>query len=78
MFSFRKKSVIWYLITSRPREMIKYSVRGSYVIFFSYSEKCDPALNHPLTKRKLIKTILPGIYSFFKGKNDIYLGEIHI
>lgn len=46
--------------------------------FFLYSEKYDPALNHPLTKSKLIKTILPGIYSFFKGKNDIYLGENHI
>lgn len=56
--------------------MIKYSVRGIYIIFPIQKKKT--ALNSPLTKRKLIKTFLLGIYNFYKGKNDIYPGENHI
>lgn len=57
--------------------MIKYSVREIYVIFLLFRKK-NLALNCPLTKSKLIKTILPGIYNFYKGKKEIYPGENHI
>lgn len=60
-----------------PREMIKYCVRGNYVTSH-YSVKKYPPLPCSLTKSKLIKTILPGIHNFYKGKNDIYPGENYI
>lgn len=63
-----------FIISGMPREITKCCDRWIYVISQCSGKKISP-LHYSLTKSKLIKTILPRIYYFYKGKNDIYPGK---